>query len=270
MKFAVFNDKKIAYTLEGKGTPIVLVHGFGEDSFVWRDYKQELIEAGHSVLILDLPGFGASGLLYDMTIELMSEAVNAVVEDAGLRRVVLIGHSMGGYTALAFAEKYPEKLYGLGMFHSHPYADNEEKREGRLRSMELVRTKGTPLFVKQFIPNLFAPKFATSHTFLVDKLIHRAARFADESVIAALNAMMIRPDRSAVLQKLPVPVLFIIGTEDNAIPKDASMNQTTLNPTASVLILEEVGHMGMFEAKKKTQQAILQFAAFCLQLAQTA
>ncbi len=270
MKFTTFKDKKIVYTIEGKGTPIVLVHGFGEDSFVWRDYKQEFIDAGYSVVVMDLPGFGASELPENLTIELLADAVNTVIEDAGLRRVVLVGHSMGGYTALAFAEKYPAKLYGLGMFHSHPYADSEEKKEGRLRSMEVVKTKGTPLFVKQFIPNLFAPKFAASYTFLIDKLIHRAARFSDASVIAALHAMMIRPDRSEVLKNLKVPVLFIIGKEDNAIPKDASMEQTTLNDSALILILEDAGHMGMLEAKKKTQQAILQFAEFCVNLAQIA
>lgn len=270
MKYTTLKDKRIAYTIEGKGTPIVFVHGFGEDSFVWKDYKEPFIEAGYSVVVMDLPGFGASELLENLSIELMADAVHAVIEDAGLRRVVLIGHSMGGYTSVAFTEKYPEKLYGLGLFHSHPYADNEEKKEGRLRSIEVVKAKGTPLFIKQLVPNFFAPKFAQSNTFLVDKLIHRAARFSDASVIAALNAMKNRPDRSGVLQNFKLPVLFILGQEDTAIPKDDATRQTTLTDSASILMLEDVGHMGMFEAKKKTQLAIIQFAEFCINLAQIA
>lgn len=270
MKYATLNNTKIAYTIEGKGTPIVFVHGFGEDSFVWKDYKEPFLDAGYSVVVMDLPGFGASEYLENLSIELLADAVYTVIEDAGLKRVVLIGHSMGGYTSLAFAEKYPEKLYGLGLFHSHPYADNEEKKEGRLRSIEVVKAKGTPLFVKQLIPNFFPQKFAQSNTFLVDKLIHRAARFSDASVIAALQAMKNRPDRSSILQNFKLPVLFILGQEDTAIPKDDAMRQTTLIDSASILILEDVGHMGMFEAKKKTQQAILQFAGFCIHLAQIA
>ncbi|MDX1940779.1 MAG: alpha/beta hydrolase [Saprospiraceae bacterium] len=270
MKFTTFQEKKIAYNAEGKGVPIVFVHGFGEDSFVWREYKQEFIEAGHSVVYLDLPGFGESEYEENLSIELMAGAVNAVIEELNLRRIILIGHSMGGYTSLAFAEKYPEKLYGLGLFHSHPYADNAEKIEGRVRSIEVVKTKGTPLYVKQFVPNLFAPKFAQSNTFLVDKLIHRAARFKDESVIAALNAMKSRPDRSEILKNLKIPILFILGEEDKAIPKDDAMKQLTLPDSTAILILEEVAHMGMFEAKKKTQQAIIQFAEFCINFAQIA
>ncbi|HMO37959.1 MAG TPA: alpha/beta hydrolase [Saprospiraceae bacterium] len=270
MKFTTFRNRKIAYSVQGKGRPIVLVHGFGEDSFVWKDYYPYFTEAGYSVLTLDLPGFGASELVDNLSIEAMAEVIHAVAEEANLQKFLLVGHSMGGYASLAFAKKHPERLYGLGLFHSHPYADSEEKKEGRLRSIEVVKAKGTPLFVKQFIPNLFAPKFAQSHTFLLDKLIHRAARFRDESVIAALEAMRTRPDQSEVLRQFPLPVLFILGQEDQAIPKDAAMEQITLTDSASILLLEEVAHMGMFEATRKTQQAIAQFAEFCINLAQTA
>lgn len=266
MKFTNYQDKKIAYSAEGKGTPIVLLHGFCEDSFVWNDYKQTFLDAGYRVICIDLPGFGGSELLENASIENYAQAVHAVIEDIGLAKIILIGHSMGGYTSLAFAEKYSKKLLGMGMFHSHPAADDAEKLEGRHRSLEVVRTKGAALYVKQLIPGFFYEKFARSNTFLVDKLIHRAARYNPEGIIAALHVMSNRPDRSEVLRSFKKPVLFIIGKEDKAVPAEPSMAQTTLVETASILILEGVGHMGMFEAKKQTQQAILKFAEFCVQL----
>ncbi len=257
----------MTYSSEGKGTPIVLLHGFCEDSFVWKDYKDEFVDAGYRVICIDLPGFGGSELPEKASIEYYAAAVNAVIDDLGLPKIILVGHSMGGYTALAFAEKHAGKLLGLGMFHSHPAADDPEKLEGRQRSIEVVRAKGAALYVKQLIPGFFYEKFARSNTFLVDKLIHRAARYNPEGIIAALEAMASRPDRSEVLRHLEQPVLFIVGKEDQAIPSEPAMAQTTMAETASILIMENVGHMGMFEAKKLTQQAILKFAEFCVQLA---
>lgn len=267
MKFTTYKHKQIAYSSEGKGTPIVLLHGFCEDSFVWNDYKQEIIDAGYRVICIDLPGFGESEVIEPTSIAANAEVVNTVLDELDVTKIILIGHSMGGYTALAFAEKYPHKLLGMGMFHSHPAADDPEKLEGRRRSIEVVREKGAPLYVKQLIPGFFAEKFARSNTFVVDKLIHRAARYQPEGIIAALEAMANRPDRSEVLRQFKRPVLFIIGKEDQAVPPEPSMAQTTMVETASVLILEGVGHMGMFEATKQTQRAILKFAEFCVQLA---
>lgn len=264
MKHITYQDKKIAYNSEGKGTPVVFVHGFGADSTVWHDFKSEIAKGGYQVITPDLPGFGESELIENASIETMAEVVHELLVQLNLDKIVFIGHSMGGYIGLAFAEKYGEMLLGLGMFHSHPYADTEEKKEGRLRSINVVQEKGTALFVKQLIPGFFAPKFVKSSSFQVDKLVHRASNYSSEAIINALQAMRQRPDRSEVLKNFKQPVLFIIGKEDTAVPQDASMNQTTLPDTSSIVILEEVGHMGMLEARKKTQQAILEFLNFCI------
>ncbi len=263
MKFITYNDKKIAYNTEGKGTPVLFVHGFGADSTIWDDFKWEIISSDYQVITIDLPGFGKSEVLPQISVEMMADIIHEVILRLSVSKLVYIGHSMGGYVGLAFAKKYEDKLLGLGLFHSHPYPDSEEKKEGRRRSIEMIQTKGNALYVKQLIPGFFAPKFVKSNSFLVDKLVHRAAAYPAESMIAALQAMMNRPDQSAVLKNFSQPVLFIIGKEDTAVPKDASINQTTLPDAGSIVILEEVAHMGMLEAKKKTQQAVLQFLEWC-------
>ncbi|MCB0578191.1 MAG: alpha/beta fold hydrolase [Phaeodactylibacter sp.] len=262
MRFIAYQDKKIAYQVEGKGTAVVLIHGFCEDSSIWEEFQADLLEESHRVIRIDLPGFGRSETLPGVSIEQMAQAVHAVLFKLKAREIIFIGHSMGGYVGLAFARLYPKMLRGLGLFHSHPYADSEEKKENRRKSVEFIKRQGHALFVKQLIPGLFNEKFANSNAFLLEKLTYRAARGQSAGVIAAQQAMIERQDETQTLSSLDVPVLFILGEEDQAVPADHA-EQIHLPQTASIHILERVGHMGLFEARKKTQRIVRQFVDFC-------
>ena len=262
MKFITYQDKKIAYKTEGKGAAVVLLHGFCEDSSIWEEFRVDLLEENYRVIRIDLPGFGKSEVLPDASIEQMAEAVHAVLLKLNLAKVVFIGHSMGGYVGLAFARLYPELLMGLGLFHSHPYADSEEKKENRRKSVAFIQRQGHALFVKQLIPGLFNQRFAKSNAFLIEKLTYRAARGKSAGIIAAQKAMIERPDETSTLKSLNVPVLFIIGEEDQAVPPE-NAEQIHLPQAASIHILEKVGHMGLFEARKQTQRIVRQFVQFC-------
>jgi pimeloyl-ACP methyl ester carboxylesterase len=263
MKHTKFGDHRICYNSKGKGPAVVLLHGFCEDSRIWEDFKVDLIEEKYRVICIDLPGFGQSDVIEDISIAGMAEAVATVVKSLKLDKMLLIGHSMGGYVGLALAEKYPALLSGLGLFHSQAREDSEEKKEGRRKSMDFILRQGSALYVKQTIPGLFAPKFINSNTFLIEKLTFRASRYQPAGIVAALKAMKDRPDRSAVLKQIKCPVLFIIGKLDAAIPEENSLEQTHLPKVADIHILDKVGHMGMFEATKQTQGIVRQFANFC-------
>jgi pimeloyl-ACP methyl ester carboxylesterase len=263
MNYVTYQGKELAYELEGKGTTVLLLHGFCEDSNMWEDFYTDLLEEDYQVLRIDLPGFGQSEPVADISIEDMAKGVQAVLKETGCGPLVFIGHSMGGYVGLSFARLYPEHLLGLGLFHSHPYEDSEEKRATRLKSVEFIRRQGHVLFVKQLLPNLFTPNFASSNAFLLEKLIYRASKFPSEGIVAAQLAMAHRPDQAATLEQIEVPVLFILGKEDTAVPSDKSLAQTHLPKTASIHLLEKVGHMGMFEARKQTQRIVRQFVDFC-------
>ncbi|MEZ4987874.1 MAG: alpha/beta hydrolase [Saprospiraceae bacterium] len=264
MKSLVFDGIKLCYTLEGKGTPVVLLHGFCEDSRMWDDFKQDLLEEQHRVLAIDLPGFGRSQLAETPSVDYYAQAVFAVMDARKMEEAVVIGHSMGGYVALAMAAQQPQRLKGLGLFHSHPFVDKPEKKAARLKQVEFINKHGHQLFVKQLIPKLFAPAYAQSHPFDVDKFIHRAARYPAAGIVGGLYAMANRPDRSHILSELEAPVLFIVGAEDEAVPYEASIDQLALPAIASVHWLPKVGHMGMVELMRPTQRIVRRFVDFCV------
>lgn len=262
-KFIQFNQKKIAYSTQGRGAAIVLLHGFCEDSSIWDDFKLDLLEKKYRVVCIDFPGFGKSEVVNNLSIEYMADAVYAVANQLNLKDTILVGHSMGGYVSLAFAKKYPDFLKGLGIFHSHPFADSEEKKKNRSRGIDFINEYGHELYVKQLFPTLFPEGYEKTNRFLIDKLTHKASGYPAEGIIEAQNAMAKRKDHSQVLKDIQVPVLFIIGEKDGLIKMEQSLKQTPLPELAVVHVLEKVGHMGMFEARQKTQIMLRQFVGFC-------
>jgi len=263
MNFTTYNGKKVAYAQEGKGSPILLLHGFCEDSRMWEDFAPDLLEEGFQLIRVDLPGFGQSEVVPDISIEEMARVVQQVLETIQPGPVVLIGHSMGGYVGLALARLFPKLLMGLGLFHSHPYADTPEKQAERFKSVDFIERQGPALFVKQLLPKLFNPSFISSNTFLLEKLTYRASKYEAEGIIAAQKAMAKRADESATLANTALPVLFIVGKEDQTIPEGKNTEQLSLPALADVHILPKVNHMGMFEARKKTQLIVRQFTESC-------
>ncbi len=262
MPVVTYKDHQIHYAISGKGTPVLLLHGFCEDSRIWHDFQTPL-ETDYQIITLDLPGFGQSDAVENLSISNYAEVLEAVVEALNLSPFILIGHSMGGYVALAFAEKRASLVLGLGLFHSHPYADDAAKKEARTKAIDFVTTNGAKTYTRELIPMLFSGDFLKTKRPIVDKLVSNTAEYTDISVIAALQAMRDRPDRSGVLATVECPVLFIIGEEDVAVPEAYSKAQTHVPQTASIHILPEVGHMGMFEAQKKTQRIVRDFLVFC-------
>ena len=224
---------------------------------MWDEY----IEAfpNYRLLRIDLPGFGNSKWQEEHSIEDMAEAVKAVLDHSKIKKCILIGHSMGGYVGVAFAKNYADRLSGLAMFHSHPFADSDDKKKGRTKAIEFIKKNGHLHFVKQLMPKLFASKFSKGFPIELNKLIFNAAHCSPEAIIAALEAMRKRPDNSKILEEIACPVLFIIGKKDAAIPLEASLAQTHLPAIADIHILPNIGHMGMFEAKQETTKILKAF-----------
>jgi len=236
---------------------LILLHGFCEDSSVWSELLPHLSEV--PTLCLDLPGFGVAPLPAEPGMEAYALAVRDALDAAGLEKCVLVGHSMGGYAALEFAARWPERLAGLGLFHSHPYPDPPERREVRLCGLEMLRGGKKDLYVAQLFPGLFAPAFAEARPDVVNALIFNGKKQSAEGIAAALEGMMLRRDHQDTLRRVPCPVLFLLGAEDALVPLDAALHAATLPDQTDVQLLPGVGHMAMFEATEAAARAVRAF-----------
>lgn len=245
----LYNNRRICYSKKGAGAVVVLLHGFGEDSSVW-DYQVPELQQQFQVIVPDLPGSGNSETLHDASttsIEDYAEAVNALLVHENIAHATVLGHSMGGYIALALAEKHPEKIQGLGLVHSTAFADSDEKKANRQRGIEMMAQYGGGAFLKTTIPNLFSATYKTTNTDKINELIEKGAQFSTLALQQYYYAMMTRPDRTAVLKNSRVPVLFIAGTEDVAVAINDVLKQTAMPDNSYIHVLEHIGHMGIWE-----------------------
>ncbi len=186
-------------------------------------------------------------------------AITAVLDDLQAPQAILIGHSLGGYAALAFARAYPERLAGLGLFHSHPFADPEDRKEVRRRGIETLQAGKKDLYVTQLFPGLFTPEFGKAHPEIIQKLIENAKKHPVEGIIGALQIMIDRPDTQNVLRDIAVPVQFLLGADDTLVPIELGMKASVLPATADVEILDGVAHMAMFEAPQRAADSVKAF-----------
>jgi pimeloyl-ACP methyl ester carboxylesterase len=266
MKDAVLiGTQKVSFQYEGvvQGLPpLVLLHGFCEDMTMWEGWLQGV--KGIGCIWVDLPGFGQSDLAVENSLTAFAEAVKAVLDQLAVQQCVLVGHSMGGYTALAFAEQWPDRVAGLCLFHSHPFADTEVQQQNRDRGIELLALGRKDLYVGQLFPNLFSMAFKEQHADVVERRILNGQTQSAEGITAALKSMRNRPDRSTVLRQLRCPVLFLIGKQDALIPYDRALGTTLLPKWAVVHLLDHVAHMGMFEDPDTTVRLVIAYYWQCV------
>jgi pimeloyl-ACP methyl ester carboxylesterase len=243
----LLDGQPVYYRIEGKGQPVVLVHGFSEDGTVWENQIAALKDK-FQFIIPDLPGSGKSPINdASWSMEYFAECIREILDKENISTVSMIGHSMGGYIALAFAEAWPDRLQSLGLFHSSAYADSEEKKTVRRRGIEFIHQNGAAKFLEQSIPNLFSEETKKHQSELVRKILARYTNFIDRSLVNYYQAMMVRPDRTHVLKSFPRPVLFILGKHDTAVPYEQGLQQSYMPGLSYIHTLEHSGHMGMWE-----------------------
>ncbi len=264
-KRITFQEASIFYRTVGEGKTVVLIHGFGEDSDIW-DYQVDSLKDHFHLILPDIPGSGRSEMLPSAIIETYAEIIKAILDNeratAALQEtasITMIGHSMGGYITLAFAEKYPEQLDSFGLFHSSAFADSEEKKQVRAKAIDFINEKGSQVFLKTSTPGLFTKGFVEKYPERINELIEKGKRFSTEALVQYYKAMIDRPDRTEVLKTFSHPILFIIGEHDMAIPLESSLQQCYLPVQSHVNLLEKSAHMGMWEETEKCNQILLQF-----------
>lgn len=241
------------YTVKGQGMPIVFIHGFCESLQIWESFSPTF-ESNFQVIYIDLPGHGKSkGLGYETSVDKMAFQVKETLNSLNIKKALLVGHSLGGYVTIAFADMFPEMLLGICFFHSSAFEDTPEKKENRNKTMDYVEKHGVDAFSIPFVPGLFFHKHREQLKEHIDFATQIARKMNKEDIINTIRAMRDRKDRAHVLEEIQVPVAFIVGKEDSAVPLNKSLEQCALAPKSQVLFLGETSHMGMFERKTDCQ-----------------
>jgi len=257
-KHLALDNGSVYYQLKGNGPSIVFIHGFLEDHSIWDNFVAKL-SPNYQVLAVDLPGSGKSSVFAEShSMEFMAEMVNLILEKEKINKSIVVGHSMGGYVALALAEKYPNKLEGIVLFHSHAAADDEQGKINRNRTIEVVKNNHKD-FINSFIHLLFADGNQQLFSKEIAGLQALASNASAESVIANLSGMRDREDKTNFLSEFSEPVFFIIGKQDSRITFDKIVTQISIPKNCEALILEGVGHMGFIEAEEITALALEHF-----------
>ena len=155
METFTYKNTQISYTESGKGSALVFLHGFLENKNMWIPYEKYFSNK-FRVITIDLFGHGKSeNLGYIHTMEDHADMVFALLSDLRIRKATLVGHSMGGYVALAFAELYPDHLKSLVLINASSRADSEERKMNRDRAIQVVK-KNAKVFISMAINNLFS------------------------------------------------------------------------------------------------------------------
>jgi pimeloyl-ACP methyl ester carboxylesterase len=256
MKIFHYKSTKISYTDQGKGTVVVLLHGFLENQTMWDAFVPEFSKK-YRVVTIDLLGHGDSDCLgYIHSMEDQADMVHEVLQELKIRKAVLVGHSMGGYVALAFAELYPESLKGLVLLNSTSREDSLERKKNRDRAIIAVK-QNYSTFIRMSIGNLFSEDNRERLVDEIEKVKSEALKTPLQGVVASLEGMKIRKDRQFILHFATCPILLILGKKDEVLIYEDNIQQ--IEGTAVKLTCFPDGHMSTIENKKVLLKVLLEF-----------
>ena len=246
------NGINLAYARYGKGTPLVLLHGYPLDHHLWDDVVP-LLKDSFDLVIPDLRGFGESTTVNSpYTMEDIASDIAGLLDQLGIQKAAVAGHSMGGYVALAFARLYPARMHGLGLVSSQLLADPPDRKEARYKTAAEVIEKGIGGVVE-----------AMTSKFTSDPQLQAVARRAMEAqqpaaYIGALKAMAERVDSTSLLSSIKYPVVVIHGDADMLIPIERAREIKAAYPKTHLVELKGAGHISMLEAPNETAQGLMQ------------
>jgi pimeloyl-ACP methyl ester carboxylesterase len=232
---------ELAYEEIGQGTPVLLVHGFPLDHTIWLQVAEGLKDEAR-VIMPDLRGFGASPDSNEVfTMRLLAEDLLALIDRLKLEKVVLVGHSMAGYTALSFAHAYPNRLAGLGLVATQADADTPERRQARLVTARETKRRGV-----RYIADGMPSKLTLNVD--IQKDLHASImKSRTDSLVNALKGMADRSDANPWLAAITVPTVVIAGGKDQLIPPARSQTMAQILSKGWLVEIPEAGHMPMLE-----------------------
>ena len=251
---------RLAYDEAGAGELVVLLHGFPLSRRMWSEQLRGL-SARYRVVAPDLRGHGETPVADGVaTMEAMADDVLELVDQLGVRdRFVLGGLSMGGYVALAFARRHPERLRGLILLDTRAAADTPEAAMTRVKTAQVVLAMGVTTVVDSMLPRLFGQPALVHHLDRVQAIKSIMERTRPEGVAAALKGMACRADSRPELARISVPTLVLVGDVDVITPPAESELMARSIPGARLAVIPGAGHMAPVEEPEIVNQVLLDF-----------
>ncbi|QGQ93450.1 alpha/beta fold hydrolase [Paenibacillus psychroresistens] len=253
-----FNGIVLAYEDQGSGEPLVLLHGLCGSSDYWDKILPQLSKQ-YRVIAPDLRGHGQSGISDEpYPMELMAHDIAELLEKLHIPQAILIGHSLGGYVTLAFAEQYPEKLHAFSLVHSSGFADDEKGKANRDNGIAGISENGIESFIAGLNPKLFAPEHLETMKPTVEHIRQIGVATNPKGAMNVLVGMRDRVDRNQIIADAQVPVLLIAGEADQIIPLEKAFAEHGEHITQ--VTIANAGHMSMQEQPAALLEQILTFA----------
>jgi len=242
---------EIAYTVSGEGSPaLVFIHGWMCDQTFWSEQVEEFSKS-NTVITIDLPGHGLSGMERDgWPLLAFGGDVQAVVEHLDLDEIVLIGHSMGGSTALEAARLMPDRTLGVIAVDSLQDADAKYDPE-QLNGILAAYDKDFAGTCKKFTTSMF---LENADPELVARVTSDMCDHSPEIAISLLREFFSYELGPALAVVADIPVLYINADK---YPTDSEANQR-YHPTFSGFIVPDVGHFLMMEAPEAFNELLRQ------------
>ncbi len=253
MEITQVNNVQIAFEKVGKGSPLVLIHGYPLDHSIWNE-TAKLLQDDFQVLLPDVRGFGESTTVdspYSMTD--IADDLAGLLDALKIDKAFFAGHSMGGYVALAFAKKYTNRVSGLALVSTQLLADPEDRKQGRYKTAADVSEKGVGIVAEAMTDKL------SSNQKVRDVIRPLIEKQRTSGVVGTLKAMAEREDATALFSAMNYPVILVHGDADELISVERAREAKAILSSAHLVELAGVGHMPMMEVPKKTADALKLF-----------
>lgn len=263
-KYLQFEGKNWAYEISGNesGTVVFMLHGFCESSELWRHFISKL-DNSYCFVSIDQPGFGKTDRIENWDFDLVAKFLNHFLDHFDKKDCLLIGHSMGGYSAAAFQKLYSDRLKGLCFFHSHPFPDSEEKKAGRDKAMRLVQNHGREKFIRELILSIYYKEFFSSNPQELAEQVLESQKTSQLGVIDGLKAMKNREDLAMHSIDAQQPIQYIIGALDKTLEPASIWKGTFMAQANLISYLSQSAHAGMIEEPEQSSSEVNRFLDYC-------